>query len=154
MSSEFPAVTICNLNSLDLTSQNATGYYIQSLLSKNNITLDFDPSKYDAYMFVKETFSIIKANVLADRDITDEFRKNMGFTIESMLISCYYNEKKCNSSDFSYFASFDYGNCYTFNKNDTFTRKTSKYGPSSGLELELFTGVAGVNCIHLKYFNL
>ena len=73
--------------------------------------------------------------------------------METMLISCYFNGEKCNLSDFYYFHSFEYGNCYTFNYNLSSIRYTSKYGPSSGLSMELFVGVSGFELIIIKKYS-
>ena len=141
-SSEFPAVTICNLNPIDFTSRNLTGDYIKKTLRRYNINPTINATYLNGYDLVMQASSILKANIIADETITQEDRKNLSFTLDTMLISCYYNDQKCNASDFYYFYSFEYGNCYSFNYENV-TRVTSKYGPSSGLTLELFVGVQG-----------
>ena len=51
---------------------------------------------------------------------------------------------RCYSSDFTWFFDKNYGNCYTFNANSSNVKTTSKAGPAYGLQLELFTGIPGL----------
>ena len=69
----------------------------------------------------------------------------MGYTLDDMLISCYFNGIQCNTSNFNWFYSYSYGNCYTFNNPNVSSNilKTSKSGPNNGLQLELFAGIPG-----------
>ena len=67
-----------------------------------------------------------------------------------MLISCYYNKKRCIVGNFTYFRDFDYGNCYTFNSqydndgnNKGDSLKSLRPGSENGLVIELFVGILG-----------
>ena len=61
-----------------------------------------------------------------------------------MLISCYYNGAQCTEADFTYYYTYEYGNCYIFNSyNNTNKRYAIRTGPSNGLSLELYAGYAG-----------
>lgn len=147
---EFPAVSICNLNSFDLTTYSSSGTYINNALINNNISPNINLSTTDmATVKVDEASAILKSAVISDKTLNKTTLQRLGFSMETMLISCYYNGIQCNSSDFSWFRTFEYGNCYTFNGltdsngNDKDPLMTSKSGPSSGLTIELFIGVPG-----------
>jgi hypothetical protein len=42
----------------------------------------------------------------------DYSKKQLGYSIDSMVISCTYNNMDCNLSDFYWFYDIDYGNCF------------------------------------------
>lgn len=141
---DYPAVTICNINPFD-SNVATTKTFLDAQLVANGlkpkiVATETSPAIYQ----VRQAMRVLKASALATSLTNSTFTKSLGFTIDSLLISCYFNGAKCNSSDFTIFYSFDYGNCYTFNKNTGSTlRSTSKSGPSSGLSLEIFTGYPG-----------
>jgi len=85
----------------------------------------------------------LKAYFISNATSNQTYLQSIGFTIDSLLISCYFNGLPCTASDFSWFYDFNYGNCYTFNKNTTSIKTISKAGPTYGLQLELFTGIPG-----------
>ncbi|KFM78078.1 Amiloride-sensitive sodium channel subunit alpha, partial [Stegodyphus mimosarum] len=67
-------------------------------------------------------------------------RKCYGYMLDELIQKCSFNSLKCNESDFMFFQSMQYGNCYTFNKDsgsNTALRNVSKVGSDNGLELEL-----------------
>jgi len=86
----------------------------------------------------------LKAYFFSNKSSTQAYLQSLGFRINDILISCYFNGQSCSGSDFSWFFDFNYGNCYTFNNNATNIKKISKAGPSYGLQLELFTGIPGL----------
>ena len=47
---------------------------------------------------------------------TDE-KKQLGHSLENILIQCKYNNIPCDSTDFTWSFDPDYGNCYTFNSD-------------------------------------
>jgi len=119
---------------------------------KNGILPTISPTtNQTAIYLVKQAATILKANIMKGTNFTNYnlTRENLGFSISTMLVSCYFNGIQCYSTDFYLYETFDYGNCYTFNglKNsdgsDTSVKQTTKSGPNSGLILELFTGVGG-----------
>ena len=63
-----------------------------------------------------------------DKNLTNENRKEMGYQLKDMLISCFFNYEPCTVNDFTYFHDPLYGNCYTFNKgiNDNGTKTDIK----------------------------
>lgn len=149
--SEFPAVSICNLDPFDVTTESVSGTYYVAALSANKISPEISLSTNDtAVSKVDEAVTLLKAYIAADKSITSDFRKKLSFTMSTMLISCYYNGIQCSAVNFSYFRTFDYGNCFTFNGltdgngDSQDAIKTSKAGPSNGLSLELFVGAPGL----------
>jgi hypothetical protein len=101
--------------------------------------------------YASETIEIIRsleqAYLISSTDeslkkIYNLTRKDVGFSLETMLISCFYNSIPCSASDFALIFTFEYGNCYTFNTK-TPGKTTKSAGIGSGLILEMFVGVEG-----------
>ena len=142
----FPAVTICNLQPFYVTDNNY-GYF-KSILAKTeipyyiangSIKLNYT-SRYD----LLKSHIRLKRGLAEDTKTNEAFRRSLGYDLyKNLMISCSYNGLfECNSSDFSYFWSNNYGNCYTFNdgKNGRPVRTTSETGSYTGLQLELILG--------------
>ena len=62
------------------------------------------------------------------------------------IIKCVFNSEKCYSTDFEYYFSSFYGNCFRFNTgkdengNPVSLKKITQSGDLYGLRLELFVG--------------
>ena len=146
---EFPSVTLCNLNAIDLSSESTTGTYINTILNFNQISgvINVTDLPDDIYgiTLVDEAARLLKAYITADKSLNETELKKKGFTMDQLIISCYYNKLPCNSSDFKWIRSNEFGNCYTFNALvvGQAIRTTSKAGPEFGLNLEIFIGITG-----------
>ena len=115
----------------------------------SNLSAYVTPSNdEDAIHLISEAHKILKASIISDTTLTKENKKEIGFTLETMLVSCYFDGVKCNVSDFTWSYNYDYGNCYTFNSayNDQgetkAPRSTTRSGPGTGLIVELFGGTS------------
>lgn len=144
----FPAVTVCNKNPFD-SSKSKTLKYLKSILNKYNILTNLTISgsneeDFKTIFLFRRSLNLLKSNVIAENYKNSSELYGLRYTLDDMLISCFFNGVECNSSDFYYFYTFDYGNCFTFNSAlNGNTHTTSKTGPRTGLSLELFTGIPG-----------
>jgi hypothetical protein len=78
---------------------------------------------------------------IANLSINDQ--KSTGFQLNNKtLISCSFNKAICDSSSFTTYFNYDYGNCYTFNggAGNNEILNTSLAGSKYGLTLEILTG--------------
>ncbi|CAI4227111.1 unnamed protein product [Auanema sp. JU1783] len=67
-----------------------------------------------------------------------ETRRNLSYTLSEFVLRCSFNSKDCNMErDFKLHIDPEYGNCYTFNFNDSVELKNSRAGPMYGLRLLL-----------------
>jgi hypothetical protein len=86
----------------------------------------------------------LRENMNNDQSLNDTLRKEMGYQIENMLVSCYFNFIPCYSSDFVYFYDYRNGNCFTFNsgkgKSNRILHVSTSDSEYAGLVLELFVG--------------
>jgi hypothetical protein len=148
----FPAVTICNLNPFNL-KHTETQEYINKLLQLSNYSYMANISMYDSIRLFARTNNtneiLTDVSDLLKRLISTDpkpipKRQLLGFDLENdMLVSCSFNKANCNSTSFSSFLSYNYGNCYTFNSGVNLNEdilKTSKVGHNYGLQLELVVG--------------
>ena len=135
----FPGVTICNLNSIDLSYDPDVKNVVNNCLIKNkiapNIMLDSDEL---AIIELTAASDILKSCITSDTNMTWAKKANLSFSMETMLVSCFFNDIQCFPFDFKWFWSNDYGNCYTFNamydNNGSFvnSRNISQPGVRSG----------------------
>jgi hypothetical protein len=135
---KFPMVSLCNMKRLNLTKSfdflisSGTIYPLQSFLVDPS-NLGVLGARYYLMYQMKKNFSFTEL-------------KNMGFLLEEMLISCQFNYNTCDKSDFTYFYSSYYGNCYSFNSgrfengSNSTLKKSILAGKPYGLTIELFIG--------------
>ncbi|XP_030062678.1 degenerin deg-1 [Microcaecilia unicolor] len=151
---KFPAVTICNLNSVRLSSLNRSFAMFTSLQDSGlemahrrnrshiwNSSADF-PDEYVQYAGAFKKFAS------EFNQLSDEQKTEMGHNLEDMLIFCNFHGQECNTSFFSRFINYKFGNCYTFNSQKTTdvegnlisieALNITKAGFMYGLHLELF----------------
>lgn len=135
----FPAFSVCNtgvLRSDRLVRPFIDYLYNQSLIASNNYSQTLSPalaSKVGAFLLT-----------LVNNDgIPQEELVGLTYSLDIMLLSCAYNGKECNQSDFLWFYSYNYGSCYTFNAksinemtNDL--RMTTENGGSGELDLQFY----------------
>ena len=136
----FPAVTICNIYPFDQMNVTTRRFFNTTLtknnLSNNIITNESNPAIYQ----VNQILNLLRAAVISSFG-SNSFQ--LGFSLESMLLSCFFNGVQCSARNFSHFYNYKYGNCYTFNNpvDSSQIKFASKSGPNSGLQLELFAGL-------------
>jgi hypothetical protein len=138
---EFPAITVCNLNPFD--RRNAKNY-ITNTLAKNNLSYVTDTTKID--INPKLVNSLIKSTIIGDTSLNSTQVRYFGFDINYMLLTCYFNDVPCNSSDFTWRYDYDFTNCFTFNSgfdqngNKVPVKQINEAGSDRSLKLELFLG--------------
>jgi hypothetical protein len=135
ISTEFPVVSLCNLNQR-LTNESLD--YVQSILVANNLTHLIQNDQF-LNQSLNEQLSLAKFLVessLFSSNYSDEFRRSLDFPLQHMLISCLYGAAPCSTSDFKWYYSPEYGNCYTFNHGEK-KRVANRAGKFYGLRLEL-----------------
>ena len=94
ISSEFPGVTFCNMNPLKFTKNASLAKLIQHryLSMLNNETRNSPEALKN--MCNNNNMNGIFRQVMLDKK--NEFNKNGDlYTIDEMLLNCYYNRKKC-----------------------------------------------------------
>jgi Amiloride-sensitive sodium channel len=138
---KFPAVTICNINTIHKTSAfgqsyvNSAWYLNQTYVNPRTI--------HDPYEYMRRKKYFSRTAVNNDKNLTHIDREGLGFTLNYMMISCMFNYGRCNTSDFRYIYDAQYGNCYTFNKgidnNGTITNvKEVSLGKNDPVFLHIF----------------
>jgi hypothetical protein len=136
---KFPAVTICNLNAINTRTAHE---FINNYLNKLNLTIERFPIINESISspkeFVEMNQNLIKSVIMSNLTIKNKEKKKLGFDLDEMLISCFYNGEKCKISDFKWIFTYDYGNCFVFNSENKL--RSMKPGPKNGLKMEFFIG--------------
>ena len=137
----FPAVTICNINPFN------EAYASDYIYNKTSLAKCFDTTNSSQFQACMNTsnpniaFELfndqIKHIVANDQSLTAWDHYWYGYDLQTdMTISCEYNGIQCNASnDFVQYWDNQYGNCYTFNKNEGLL--SSSIGDRDGLKMEL-----------------
>ena len=138
---KFPAVTFCNMKTINKTKNYD---FLYSLIEP---LLSFDWSYYYPQPFLAMLGMLYTMRKGVSNLNDTKKAEDMGYQLESMLFSCFFNSKRCHASDFTFFYDTLRGNCYTFNKGiyDNGSRYDVKnvsiaYGSYTGLVLELYLG--------------
>lgn len=138
---DFPAITVCNINPFDRRHAQS---YINMVLTNNNLSYVNDITKID--INPKLVSNLIKASIKSDPSLNVTQIQNLGFDLNYMILTCYFNNLPCNSSDFIWRYDYDYTNCFTFNSgydkygNKVPIKQSNEAGPDGALKLELFLG--------------
>lgn len=138
----FPTVSICNIN--QFVTESASDL-IKSII-KDEIYDGFDEPDLHSSSFLS---SIELANVIArseskDPKYGDANRRKLGFDLKDIMYKCAYNEYPCSPNDFTWFYSFNNGNCFKFNSGFNSSghliplRMSTIPGEYSGLSLVFF----------------
>ena len=114
----YPTITLCDANLF--TTKEAEPLFDDvkideqiffTLLEGNTdvpVNLKFDRTFYKVQQLL--THGMKKSFHLNDNE-----KQNTGFSMKNVLQSCFFNGKKCNISDFTWFYSYSLGNCFQFN---------------------------------------
>lgn len=143
------AVDICNLNPYD-GHYPKTRMIMNETLTAKNIT----PYKYASLReYTDAANNYFKATIeyLYKDDLVEI--QNLGFFLDQILLSCTYEGKTCNATDFYFYHDYNFGSCYRFNggpkdPNQTVTHQhisspiktLHASGWRNGLRLELYSG--------------
>ena len=125
----FPAVTVCDNDAF--TSVNA-----QTLIQ--NITLlnygvDLDNMTFSTAYVNSKTINKLAKMYVNSNEYTDDERLSLMFAF--FINECYYAGEDC-LGDFTWYFSYEYGNCYQFNTGRTVKKSTTE-GVDYGLALIL-----------------
>jgi hypothetical protein len=107
-----------------------------------NPAIPTNPTSDSNFDFIQLMMSLNFMRSIAVSQIINSSSTSLqnGWTLDDLILSCYFNGKPCNSSQYwTPFYSYEYGNCYTFNKNPS-EISTSKLGSLNNLQMEVFLG--------------
>ena len=163
--SKMPTIMICNSNGLMTNTAIFWAAYVYSLygipVTNNYLNFTHDQTQYPRMVNNKGNILLTRTMAMSatrNPQLSDNFRKSLGLTIEEMLISCTFNSIECSANDFYWFYDTYFGNCFMFNA--TGHNKISQSGKFNGLSMEVFVGkaiaveqVAKNNGLHIFIFN-
>ena len=138
-SSNFPAVTICNLNPF---ITNYSFQYLQAVATTLNINKGIHvPSQSNNKIESIKQMLLLIANGF---NLTQTEKQKLAQPLEQLIITCTFNMISCNYSEFTWYFDPRYGNCYRFNSKlkgvESVPKKSSVSGQLNGLMLEVYLG--------------
>ncbi|KAE9549931.1 hypothetical protein FO519_006849 [Halicephalobus sp. NKZ332] len=124
----FPAVTVCNLNpwNQDLPTTEEFQDLIDSYETGMPADFGFTGDTYDKVQRAKKWAQFLFSDL-----VTLDATSQASYNYTDLFISCSYNTKNCNETDFSSFYDQNYGSCHTFNFDGRYS--SSRAGPLYGL---------------------
>jgi hypothetical protein len=135
----FPAITFCNKNPFathEIFDQvkNTYEYKNYGVLKQN-----LSSFKYQ-FKFTDENKLNFFTFFMNSRD-GNFSQSNVKLKYEDVIISCFFNRKKCDQKKIDIKYTSYYGYCFIFNfERDEQELYLDRSGPISGLEIEIFTG--------------
>uniref|UniRef100_A0A914D1A0 Amiloride-sensitive sodium channel n=1 Tax=Acrobeloides nanus TaxID=290746 RepID=A0A914D1A0_9BILA len=118
----FPAVTVCNLNAFKASSL------------KQYEDIQQGDLKDRGAITTKTRENLI----FSVAEMPRETRQQLSYTLDEFVLRCSFNSEDCDlKRDFQIHLDPEFGNCYTFNFNDSVELKNSRAGPMYGLRLLL-----------------
>jgi hypothetical protein len=140
--SDYPSISFCNKN--PIVTLEGRQMFLDYLVKEMNYThFEIDMKSNEKIDDLKIIYE--KAMTWLLRNLTDEQKKQMGYSLEEMILHCEFNFVQCDEdiySEFVWFFHSEYGNCYKFNSgfNSTPLRVYGR-GRGTGLNLALFIGI-------------
>ena len=138
---EFPAVTICNLNLF------VTDYALDKLKKFKKDYLTVLPINEKNYLVKPKKIDIRKEFQEYSMNPANADRKNYSYPFEDTLIECNFDSIDCTADDFDWHYDPIYGNCFAFNKGQNFKgqstniKNSSRAGNMFGLSVQFFIGL-------------
>ena len=126
----FPAVTLCNINSVRRSAVPVNFTTDQMILFLNYISAEpFLAAQVDVDGFVRMYDAVYNGST--------SFLGNFGHSLDNMLLSCLFEGEYCNTSDFVTKVT-SLGTCYVFNSGENRSvLSTENHGYDHGLHLIL-----------------
>ncbi len=86
-------------------------------------------------------YNLTRKGIFDGSNLLDAEKQKLSHDLEDILFECWFNDKQCYASDFTWSYHQMYGNCFTFNGNETNLKKSYLIGPDYGLQLVLYVKV-------------
>ena len=141
---KYPTISICNID--PFVTHNASKFIYDLYKTKVGINLTKEnwvsKETLDTFKYTKQ---LILSNAF-NPDLSDETRQSFGFMLNDILHQCSFNLNECSAQDFSWYYSYDHGNCFQFNSGFDYENRriplknSSKPGENYGLHLKFVLG--------------
>jgi hypothetical protein len=89
-------------------------------------------------------YRLTQMGIFNSKNLTTKLRKKLAHDLSDILLECKFNDKFCNSTEFTWSFHHSYGNCYKFNTGLDSNGKrinlkqSNLVGPKFGLQMTLY----------------
>ena len=91
---------------------------------------------------IQELIDLISGKAISQAvRMSPELQKKLGHSLDDSLLSCTYNNRQCNSSEFMWIFDPIYGNCFVFNADPSRPKQTAISGAWYGLALDFYVNI-------------
>ena len=141
---EFPTITICNMQICGFKDYNATLYFEEHAAeeseknpnAKEILEEKLRRNKTKSSFFLAREIFLHEYNY---SELTRIMSRNTAH-MSDMLIRCAFDGVDCGPGDFEFLALGEFSKCYKFNSNAHANKRAKKYKKNNGLRLELYIG--------------
>ena len=94
------------LNLVEFTQVNVLCFKV---LQAKGLKADLLPTEsQDAISLIDDASEVLKASIIANTSLTSDNLKDIGFTLDTMFVSCYFDGVKCSVADFTWSYSYQW----------------------------------------------
>ncbi len=92
------------MNLVEFTQVNVLCFKV---LQAKGLKADLLPTEsQDAISLINDASEVLKASIIANTSLTSDNLKDIGFTLDTMFVSCYFDGVKCSVADFTWSYSY------------------------------------------------
>ncbi|CAB03443.3 Amiloride-sensitive sodium channel [Caenorhabditis elegans] len=136
----FPTVTICHLNPWKLSETKSVDPDMSALIDAYNSDSSSAQFGLPASLTADRQQQASKWTLMYSERLNEKQYNDaadIAYSYDDMVVSCTYNAKTCNITDFNDFYNPSYGNCLQFNTDGMYS--SSRAGPLYGLRMVMRT---------------
>ncbi|CAI5438369.1 unnamed protein product [Caenorhabditis angaria] len=136
----FPTVTICHLNAWKLTESTTADKDLSDLVTAYNSYSTNSPFGLPSTLNEDRQQTAAKWTLMYSEKLKNLYYDNgedIAYSYDDLVVSCTYNAKTCNQTDFVDYYNPTYGNCIQFNYAGE--QSSSRAGPLYGLRMVIRT---------------
>jgi hypothetical protein len=148
VTTEFPVVTLCNLNFFVTKSGQEYLNNLENEFANSDVYKNMPRDSKSKTKLIQLRLKYAKSALYKNQTLWKNVSwiRTFGYELKDMMLSCYFGSEPCNDTEFEYFFDINYGNCYKYNSGLNSSNKSTSIlsvissGDTTGLQLGLYVG--------------